>query len=241
MKVHLFFEQSGTWKRAFANYGITAYDYDIENQFNQTDFQYDLFAEIENEYQNMQTLERPNPASRVFNGISSKDLIIAFYPCTYFCENNMLYFTGQNFNYRDMTKTDVLNDIISRADKQHYFYKTLLKFCYIVEKSGYKCIIENPNSPLHFLTNHFPYKCYVDRNRNLRGDIFNKPTRYYFINCKPHNLISYCVTSKQVKKIKYMNHGIERSLMTLEYVSTFIADVILGISTKKIQQKELIF
>ena len=32
MKVHLFFEQSGTFKREFRKLGIEAYDYDIQNE-----------------------------------------------------------------------------------------------------------------------------------------------------------------------------------------------------------------
>ena len=47
MKVHCLFEQSGTFKNAFKKYGIEAYDYDILNEFNQTDYIMDLFAEIE--------------------------------------------------------------------------------------------------------------------------------------------------------------------------------------------------
>ncbi len=50
MIVHCLFEQSGTFKNEFKKLGIEAYDYDIENQFNETDYQIDLFAEIEKGY-----------------------------------------------------------------------------------------------------------------------------------------------------------------------------------------------
>lgn len=36
-KVHCMFEQSGTFKRAFQKQGITAFDYDIRNDFDETD------------------------------------------------------------------------------------------------------------------------------------------------------------------------------------------------------------
>lgn len=49
-KVHCFFEQSGTFKREFIKLGIPAEDYDIQNNFGQTDHVIDLFAEIENAY-----------------------------------------------------------------------------------------------------------------------------------------------------------------------------------------------
>ena len=51
-KVHCMFEQSGTFKNEFKKLGIDAYDYDIQNNFGQTDFQIDLFAEIDNAYNN---------------------------------------------------------------------------------------------------------------------------------------------------------------------------------------------
>lgn len=51
-KVHCMFEQSGTFKNEFKKLGIDAYDYDIQNNFGQTDFQIDLFAEIDNAYHN---------------------------------------------------------------------------------------------------------------------------------------------------------------------------------------------
>ena len=49
-KVHCFFEQSGTFKRAFAEFGIPAEDYDIQNNFGETDHVVDLFAEIKKAY-----------------------------------------------------------------------------------------------------------------------------------------------------------------------------------------------
>ena len=49
-KVHCFFEQSGTFKNEFRKLGIPAEDYDIQNNFGETDHAIDLFAEIEKGY-----------------------------------------------------------------------------------------------------------------------------------------------------------------------------------------------
>lgn len=49
-KVHCLFEQSGTFKQEFLKLGISAEDYDIQNNFNQTDHVVDLFAAIEKAY-----------------------------------------------------------------------------------------------------------------------------------------------------------------------------------------------
>lgn len=50
MKIHCFFEQSGTFKNEFKKLGYEAEDYDILNDFGETDNQIDLFAEIEKAY-----------------------------------------------------------------------------------------------------------------------------------------------------------------------------------------------
>lgn len=49
-KVHCFFEQSGTFKNEFIKLGIPAEDYDIQNNFGQTDHVVDLFAHIDSAY-----------------------------------------------------------------------------------------------------------------------------------------------------------------------------------------------
>lgn len=49
-KVYCFFEQSGTFKQEFIKLGIPAEDYDIQNNFGQTDHVCDLFTEIEQAY-----------------------------------------------------------------------------------------------------------------------------------------------------------------------------------------------
>lgn len=51
MAFHCLFEQSGTFKNEFKKLGFAAYDYDILNDFNEMDFQIDLFNEIEKAYQ----------------------------------------------------------------------------------------------------------------------------------------------------------------------------------------------
>ena len=52
-KVHCFFEQSGTFKNEFIKLGISAEDYDIQNNFGQTDHVIDLFGEIDRAYDSL--------------------------------------------------------------------------------------------------------------------------------------------------------------------------------------------
>lgn len=55
-KYHCLFEQSGTFKNEFKKLGLDAFDYDILNNFGQTDFQIDLFSEIEKAYDGKSTI-----------------------------------------------------------------------------------------------------------------------------------------------------------------------------------------
>lgn len=51
MIIHCLFEQSGTFKKEFQKLGYKAYDYDIQNDFKETDFVIDLFSEINAAFQ----------------------------------------------------------------------------------------------------------------------------------------------------------------------------------------------
>ena len=50
MKYHCFFEQSGTFKNEFKKFGLDSEDYDILNDFGETDHIVDLFEQIEIAY-----------------------------------------------------------------------------------------------------------------------------------------------------------------------------------------------
>ena len=85
MIAHCLFEQSGTFKNEFKKLGYEAYDYDIQNEFGETDYVIDLFAEIEKGYEG-----KPS----IFDNINKEDLILAFFPCTRFESRVPLWFRG---------------------------------------------------------------------------------------------------------------------------------------------------
>lgn len=94
-KVHCFFEQSGTFKNEFIKLGIPAEDYDIQDNFGQTDNVVDLFENIQNAYEG---------GASVFDKITNDDLIVAFFPCIYFTgSTNPCYYRLDNMNYRSLT------------------------------------------------------------------------------------------------------------------------------------------
>lgn len=113
-KIHCFFEQSGTFKKEFKKLGYDVYDYDIQNDFNETDFVIDLFLEIENAYDNK---------TSIFDNITSNDLIMAFFPCIYFTgSTNPVLFRLDGNNYKNLTLREKLDKIIQRGKDRQYFY-----------------------------------------------------------------------------------------------------------------------
>ena len=165
-KVHCFFEQSGTFKNEFIKLGISAMDYDIQNNFNETDNVIDLFNEIEKGYS-----EKPS----IFDNITQDDLIIAFFPCIYFTgSSNPLFFNGTGYH---LPILPTIKHIIQRNKDRAYFYELLIKFCYIVYDRKIRMIFKNPYSSQHYLHNNFLKEpSIIDKNRMLRGDYFVKPT-----------------------------------------------------------------
>lgn len=225
-KVHCFFEQSGTFKQEFVKLGIPAEDYDIQNNFGQTDHQIDLFAEIEQAYKG---------GASVFDKIITDDLIMAFFPCLYFCENNTMMFCGTLFKERNSRMEEIGNYILQRIRERQMFYELILKLFIVAERKNLRMIVENPHSEHHYLRNNFPYKpSLIDKDRTRRGDFFVKPTAYWYLNCEPTFGESY-EKPKEKKKIRSASpskkEGMcseERSLISPDYARNFICDFILG-------------
>lgn len=226
-KVHCFFEQSGTFKNEFIKLGIPAEDYDIQDNFGQTDHQIDLFAEIEKGYGGGQS---------IFDSITPDDLIMAFFPCIYFTgSTNPCYFTIENTNYRKMTLAEKFAAMIERADNRNYFYKLLLMMCGVVLMRDFRMVIENPFSSLHYLHNNFLKEpTIIDNDRRRRGDYFSKPTGYWFFGCEPTFGMSYQKPQKELIVFKARSAsraGLcseERSMISPDYARNFICDFILG-------------
>lgn len=226
-KVHLMFEQSGTFKEEFIKLGIPAEDYDIQNNFGKTDHVVDLFAAIEDAYEGKPSL---------FDGISPDDLIVAFFPCIYFSSNNTLHFDGSWLTYhqRGMSELEINDAILKRGRERQHFYEVLLKMFSVCTMKGLRLIVENPYATHHYLHANFPYKPKViDTDRQRRGDYFKKPTQYFFHNCEPTNGFTPCrpKLTKTVKQLSGGNGGLcneERSLISPDYARNFICDCIIG-------------
>ena len=238
-KVHLLFEQSGTFKNEFLKLGYLAEDYDIQNDFDETDHIIDLFNEIEKCYLEQECM---------FNNISKNDLILAFFPCIYFETMQMPYYQLSAKNNAHKTQCERINDAIERLHNRTYFHTLLYKLIYIVEKRGLRLIIENPSTQPNYLigTQNFPNPTIIDKNRMLRGDYFKKPTAYWFFNCEPTYGESYQLDKEQ-KIIRNCKQGIkagicskERSMISPDYARNFICDFILGKTQEGLGQLKLL-
>lgn len=232
-KIHCFFEQSGTFKNEFKKLGFEAYDYDIQNNFGETDFVIDLFKEIENGYNG-------NPS--IFDGLTKDDLIIAFFPCIYFCAISQMYMYYSSRNYQCLSKREINDAIIDRSKKREKYFRLAVQMLGLCRENELRIIMENPWSEQTFLKSNFVmYPSYIDMDRTKRGDFFKKPTAFWFINCDPEK--GYTIMRTPKNKIKtFMSSkgskiaGIcseERSMISSDYARNFICDNILGITQKR--------
>ena len=157
--------------------GIEAYDYDILNDFNQTDYQIDLFKEIERAY---------NGEASIFDGFKETDLLIAFFPCVRFENQIMLHFRGQSHGMEEWTYEMKMQHCMELLDEVNIMYK-YVNFLFIVcIRKGLRLIMENPYSEEHFLRRYWCYpSTIIDKDRRKNGDYYAKPTQYWFLNIKP--------------------------------------------------------
>ena len=229
-KVHCFFEQSGTFKREFIKLGIPAEDYDIQNNFNETDHDDDLFAEIDKAFD-----DKPS----IFDTVNANDdLIMAFFPCIEFsCLAQMWYSLDQRCfaTWNDKKKVEY---IVKKNQQRSRMYELLNKFCGVVLDRGIRMVLENPWSEQTYLKQNVFLKqpTFIDSDRTRRGDYFKKPTAYWFWNCEPTVGYSYQPTPKE--KVKHIGAARkspvagmcseERSMISPDYARNFICDFILG-------------
>lgn len=218
--VHCLFEQSGTFKNVFKNLGIVALDYDIENQFKETNVVIDLFKEINYCY---------NGFSSIFDYFYKGDLVIAFFPCTRFENQISLWFRGDNSAQKNWNLIKKLDYCIKLEEERSNYYILISKLVKICLDKDLQLIIENPYSEQHYLTRYWCIKpTIIDYDRTKSGDFYKKPTQYWFINCQPNcNLNNdFYYISDTTKKVGNVN-GISRSLISPYYVENFIKSYIL--------------
>lgn len=221
--VHCLFEQSGTFKREFEKLGICAKDYDILNDFGQTDHVCDLFAEIDKAYDGQ---------ASIFDNMTPEDLIMAFYPCTRFEDQSILCITCNGYAQRNWPPERKVEYSMQIHNELHYLYTEFCKLVLISMRGGHRLIVENPYSTQHYLQRYFPIKpALIDKDRTQDGDYYRKPTQFWFINCTPEaNLVFEPIEDTPKCVIEYAskadidaaNTKVKRSMIHPQYARRFI-------------------
>ena len=190
LNFHCLFEQSGTFKNVFNEFGHNAWDYDILNDYGETDFKKEMIKEIPTHYN---TKDNSGVEQTIFTNMqSNKDFIFAFFPCTYFTEQQEINFRVQmggikkEIQENDNKFLQKHIDWVLKATKERaYFFELWIKFCFICEQLGKPTIIENPanTSKRSYLQLYSPYRpSFYEKDRSVFGDDFVKPTNFFAIN-----------------------------------------------------------
>lgn len=233
MIAHCFFEQSGTFKNEFKKIGIEAFDYDILNDYGQTDYQIDLFSEIRNAY---------GGGTSVFDGIKQDDIILSFFPCTRFEDQILLSFRGDLFQLKNYTEMQKLELDLRLHEELSENYEVVTKMAIVVLDRGLRMVFENPYSEQHYLKRYWSLKpSIIDKDRRNDGDWYKKPTQYFFIGFKPeNNLVFECIDYVKQRKQRYITSkdGLSRQKLRSEihpqYASRFIRKYLIkGVSDGK--------
>ena len=172
MKVHCLFEQSGTFKNEFKRLGYDAEDYDILNDFGETDHIIDLFEQIELAY---------NEEDTIFDDMAEDDLILAFFPCTRFENQILLHFRGQAVQMKNYYLAKKLEKDLVLHNELHQLYSLITKLVLICIQKGIKLVIENPYSEQHYLHRYWALPpTIIDYNRKDDGDYYKKTNTILF-------------------------------------------------------------
>jgi hypothetical protein len=138
-------------------------------------------------------------------------------------------------NYQKLTEREATEQILARVKNREQFFGLAVKMMTIAKERGIRLIMENPWSEQTYLKANFVVApTMVDTNRRLRGDYFEKPTAYWFVNCTP----THGFTEQMDKEKKRVNDckkgkspGIcseERSMISPDYARNFICDFVIG-------------
>ena len=169
----------------------------------------------------------------MFDNIALDDIIMAFFPCTMFQENNALLFRGVANQFQSVSDEYKLRYVHERHKTLHEMYERFTELCMVAIARGLKLIIENPYTQPHYLTRYFPIEpALIDMDRTIRGDKFKKPTQYWFINCKLQNNFIFepqeIIDTEIIERLTGGNRQARRSEITPEYARRFIREFVIA-------------
>lgn len=173
----------------------------------------------------------------MFDNVSKDDLILAFFPCIYFCCLSQMAFNWGYVNYRKLAVKQKSDAILERSKNREKFFRLAVMMVTIAEERKLRLVMENPWSEQTFLKNGNFVKApdVVDMDRSRRGDSRIKPTAYWFFSCKNETGFTYQPYQGVIKNIMELKPSLkaglcseERSMISPDYARNFICDFILG-------------
>ena len=163
---------------------------------------------------------------------------MAFFPCIRFEDQALLLFRCDQYQLKNKSDLEKLEIDLKTHEELSELYEMVTKLAIICIKRGLKLIIENPYSVQHYLTKYWCLKpTLIDKDRTERGDYYEKPTQYFFINIDvKYNFIFEPLEYVALYKISNIgnNNGIDgknrktsRSMIHPQYANRFIREFIL--------------
>jgi hypothetical protein len=115
-------------------------------------------------------------------------------------------FKGVSIVQKKWSIGKIMDKNIEFAKEREYYFELLMKLVSICDHSGLRLIIENPwnTSGETYLQRNFIKPTIIDKDRSARGDVFVKPTAYWFIGCE--NTVGYSLQRDKEVKVVYKTY-----------------------------------
>lgn len=173
--------------------------------------------------------------SSIFDGIAKDDLILAFFPCTRFEARIPLEFRGEAYQQKNWDDVKKLEYSMKLHNELHRNYELISKLAFIAITRDLKLVIENPYTQPHYLTTYWCLKpSLIDKDRQLNGDYYKKPTQFWFIGFNPkQNLVFEPIDYVEGKVIATVSgengksRTTMRSMIHPQYANRFIRQYLI--------------
>ena len=227
------FEQTGTFRDAFRRAGIPAECWDIEDGFGQTDRRIDLFDAIDKAAEGVPS---------ALDDINADDFVIAFFPCTYFCEMSELRGRLTYYDFAEARKApervvslaypsrESWSRVRRQIESRFAFFRRWCSLLELAYERDWHLVCENPWNPGGWLHRFSPGPpTLIDRDRSAHGDAFKKPTAFYMVNFAPR--LPMLPLPHARRRVRDTSVQIERSRILPGYADNFVRRVVLGDSS----------
>lgn len=174
----------------------------------------------------------------MFDNITPDDLTMAFFPCTWFETQQEMFYSLSHYSFSKWPTRQRVEYVEKRLEERTAAHKYLYHLYVVAQEKNIRLIIENPAAGHNYLIagQNFVPPTIIDNDRTLHGDIYKKPTAYWFINCTPEggltanrNTDTKAIESQRTGRAKGAG-SIDRSRIEPAYAQWFVKEIILGVT-----------